>query len=220
VKHLPAKRWAWIALAGLWLAACAPAGPTAPPLPEEEARHTVYVVSNGWHGALVLERALVAGRIPEAADVEGPWLELGWGDREYYPSPDPGIGAALSAVMVPTPAVMHLAGLEGPPQSVYPALETVAVPVGETGLDRLVEGLDAAFDRGGAERAAPSGPGLYGASFFYPAHGSFHLFHTCNTWIAERLAAARPELSADGIVTADALMARVRELAGAEVVAP
>lgn len=183
------------------------------PVDEPEAAHTVYVISNGWHTGIVLARADVpAGRVSEAADFpEARYLEFGWGDREYYPTPRPTIGMALAAVFTPTPAVMHLAGRSSPPSSSAPGLEVLAVPLTATGLDRLTARLDAAFDRPEGGRAASIAPGLYANSRFYPVHGRFHLFNTCNTWTARKLSAVGIPV-ANGVMTAEDLMQRLRVL--------
>jgi len=206
----------------LGLAGCSgPAGAPAAAPDQGPAEHVVYVVSNGWHSGIVVARGALGDLVPEATDLpEAVWLEFGWGDREYFPAESPGIGTALSAVLVPTPAVVHLVGLAAPPRRHGPDDETIALPVSAEGLARLVAALDATFDRGTAQRAESVAPGLYPGSLFYPAHGEFHLFYTCNTWVAGRLQAARPELDARGVQTADDLMVRVRALAGAEVLAP
>jgi hypothetical protein len=52
-------------------------------------------------------------------------------------------------------------------------------------------------------------------AYFYPAHGGFHLFNTCNTWAARALSEAGLDISAGGVMTADDLMSRVRDLPGA-----
>ena len=52
--------------------------------------HPVHVVRHGWHSGIVVraadvpEHAWPARR--EFADAE--YLEVGWGDRAYYPAPD------------------------------------------------------------------------------------------------------------------------------------
>jgi len=38
------------------------------------------------------------------------------------------------------------------------------------------------------------------------------LFNTCNTWIAEALRSAKLDIRSQGIITADNLMEKVREL--------
>jgi len=217
----PARLGTLALLLVLGLGGCG--GPAAPPAGAPDkgpADHVVYVVSNGWHSGIVVPRSALGEFVPEAADFpEAAWLEFGWGDREYYPAENPGAGLALSAVLVPTPAVVHLVGLDTPPRRQGPEDETIALPVTAEGLARLVAALDAAFDRGTAVRAESVAPGLYPTSLFYPAHGAFHMFNTCNTWVAVKLQAARPELDARGVQTAGDLMRRVRALAGAEVLA-
>ena len=197
------------------LIGCAAMAPPAP-APEAPLSHTVRVISNGWHTGIVVRRAgLPRGRVPEAVGFAGArFLEFGWGDRAYYPSPRPGLGTTLAAALVPTPAVMHLAGLEAPPEDLYPQSEVLALRLGAAVFERLMAEIDASFERPDGVRAEAVAPGLYRDSRFYPARGRFHLFNTCNTWIARMLAAAGVEISPSGVVTAEHLMSRLRDRAG------
>lgn len=210
-------------LLALLLVACtAPPVPPAAELPAAEGPldRRVFIVSNGWHSGIVIaaEEIAAGGLLPETADFPGAaFYEFGWGDRDYYPARDPGIGLALAAALTPTPAVVHLRGLAGPPAQVYPESEVIAVPLSEAGLRRLIVRLDAAFERADAPRAQSVAQGLYADSLFYPAHGTFHLKNTCNTWVGRKLQAARPDFSPAGVVTAESLMRLVRQLEGAAV---
>ncbi len=219
----PAARRLWLLLA-VGLATCAADHPAAPPQPPPPAvsgspagaAKTIFVTSNGWHSSIVLARADVApGRIPEAADVpQARFLEFGWGDADYYPAQDPGIGLALAALLAPTPSVVHMAGLAVDPARRYPTAEVIALSLDAPGLARLVDFIHATFRRQGRPRAAATGPGLYADSRFYPAVGRFHLMNTCNTWTARALAAAGFAVTGQGITTAEELMEQVRALGG------
>jgi uncharacterized protein (TIGR02117 family) len=176
---------------------------------------TVHVVSNGWHAGIVVARAdLGALAPPEAGDFpDAPYLEFGWGDRNYYPNPRPSIADAIAAGLTPSPAVLHLAPRAGPPlprESVEVA--TIDLDPGQT--ERLARALSAAFERPSGGRAGPIAPGLYPDSRFYPATGRFHLFNTCNTWVARQLEAAGLPVSPAGVSRASDLMARLRPLGG------
>ncbi len=213
LSHLLGAAWTGL------LTACASPPATlgeARPADEGEPAHIVYIVSNGWHTGIILDRRdLPPDVVPEAEDFPAAlYLEFGWGDREYYPTPRPTVGMALAAALTPTPAVMHLAGLAQPPRRQYPLAELLAIPLTAPALDRLASGIAADFERPEGGRAETIAPGLYRDSLFYPAHGSFHLFNTCNTWTARQLAAAGLALSPSGVVTADELMKRLRALPG------
>lgn len=210
------RRWllgpALALCAAAWLATCE----TAPPLITDEGAprtRLVHVASNGWHTAIIVPAPVLAasGLLPEAADFPGAaFLEFGWGDREYYPAPEKTIGMTLAAALVPTAAVMHMAGLPFSPEIGASGREVAAVALTEAGFHRMVKALAAEFERPGAGAARPVSRGLYPGSHFYLAHGEFHLLNTCNTWTARMLRAGGIALSPYGIVTADDLMTRLR----------
>lgn len=177
----------------------------------------VQVTSNGWHSAIVVPRAaLPAEAIPETADFpDAAYLSFSWGDAEYFPEPEPSFAMTLRAGMRPTPAVMHLSGLEAPVGVTFPSVEVVDLTITADGLRALIAYLDGSFARGDDGSTASSEPGLYRFSRFYPATGKFHIFNTCNTWTARGLAAAGLAVAPRGVMTADELMTKVRPLAHA-----
>lgn len=173
----------------------------------------IHVTSNGWHTAIVVPApALIAtGAIPEAADFSGAaFLEFGWGDRDYYPARKKTLGMTLTAALVQTPAVMHVAAHPAPPEVDGTGYELISVELTEAGFRRLAKALAAEFERPMGGRAEPISRGLYSHSYFYRAHGKFHLFNTCNTWTAGMLRVSGVALSPSGIVTANKLMTRLR----------
>lgn len=202
-----------LALCAALLATCETAPPPLAPDDDSPRTRLIQVASNGWHTAIVVPAPALAatGLLPEAADFPGAaFFEFGWGDRVYYPAKEKTIGMTLSAALVPTPAVMHLAGLAAAPRDSGSSREVVSVALTEADFLRLIEALSAEFERPAGGRAASVARGLYPGSRFYNARGSFHLLNTCNTWTARMLRAAGVTLSPSGIVTADGLMARLR----------
>ena len=214
------RRWLLgpaLALCAAWLATCESA---PPPPPDDHGPRTrlIQVASNGWHTAIVVPAPALAatGLLPEAADFpDAAFLEFGWGDRTYYPAKEKTLGMTLAAALVPTPAVMHMAGLETTPKH-GGGREVVSVALTEAGFLSLIEALAGEFERPGESRAEAVSRGLYPGSYFYNARGRFHLFNTCNTWTARMLRAAGVALSPSGIITADGLMARLRTVLAVE----
>ncbi|MCE2923536.1 MAG: DUF2459 domain-containing protein [Roseomonas sp.] len=181
------------------------------------ARHRVWVVSNGWHSGVVLARADVPESvIPEIADFpQARFFEFGWGDAEFYPAREAGAWLALRAAF-PGPAVMHVAGLPDHPARIWPNVTILPFAVDADALRRLLDFLRHSFDRAGAGRAVVTARGIYPFSLFYPATGRFHVFNNCNTWTGQALTAMGLGVSLGGVNTADDLISRIRPFALAE----
>lgn len=217
----PIARPAWLVWA-IWLAACT----VAPPLPTTDSAqrvHTLYVVSNRWHTAITVDRLKIVatGLLPETVDFpDAKFLEIGWGDRAYYPAQRTTLEMTLRAAFVPTSAVMHVAGRTRAPKASPPgaASEVVQLMLSDVQFHRLIRTIAAEFDRPEGGRAEPIAPGLYPGSHFYDAHGTFHLLNTCNTWTARMLSSGGIKVSPSGVVTADAVMARLRTAIQADAV--
>ena len=210
--------WLLVVCAGLLTVACQSSSVVSTPgeAPESaEDAVTIYVTSNRWHSAIVVSReSLPAGSIPEAADFpHAIYLSLGWGDAEYYPAGQPTFGMMLRAAFQRTPAVVHLAGLRSQPQDAFPMDEIVELRIPKHEFRNIVVYLDGTFARDGSKRAQSVALGLHGFSLFYRAKGDFHLFNTCNTWTARALRAGGLPIQVFGTVSAEDLMAQVRQLA-------
>jgi hypothetical protein len=171
----------------------------------------VHLLRQSWHTGLIIDRAalLAAGLPPEAADFPGvPYLEFGWGDRAYYMSPDPTLWLTLNAALAPTPAVLHIEPRAYP--GVSAAREILVMDLSSSGFTGLASAISETVDRRSAPVARPIAYGRSPGARFYKARGSFHLFNTCNTWIARVLAAGGLAVNPDGVVTAVDLMRQAR----------
>lgn len=186
--------------------------PLYPPRPGEPVAR-VWVVEHGWHAGLVVERALIpAGLWPEQDDLpDARYLEVGWGDADFYRSPDPGLWLALRAAAGSRGSAAHLLALRAPPAP-GPGREVAEIRLSRPGFEALARFVHASFERDGRARAPRLGPGLYPASAFYPARGRYHLFNTCNTWIADALRAAGVPITPARAITAGGLLRQLRRL--------
>jgi uncharacterized protein (TIGR02117 family) len=175
--------------------------------------HRVYVTGHGQHTGL----AVHAQDVPRAAWPARPrfpearYIELGWGDSLYYPEPDPGVLLGVRALLWPTESVVHAVGAAGPLQAAFPGVEIVPLKLTREGLDRLIEFVAASHqldaEGRGQEVAASQRPD----GVFYASPRRFHLFETCNTWVARALQAGGLPVSTR-VVMSGGLMREVRAL--------
>lgn len=196
----------------LCLLCSACAGPTTPFPADGEPFVSIYVINYGKHTGLSVRRAdLPQGLWPESGDFPGAdYLEVGWGDRDYYQSGDPGLWLTLKAALWPTASVLHVVGFKGAVASRFAGYEIIRLDLARSGFAGLADYIHRSFARNGAEKAQPIGQGHGHDSLFYPARGKFHIFNTCNGWTVRALEAAGYPMGIFRPVTADQLMAKAR----------
>ena len=179
-----------------------------------------YVGRDRWHSGIIVERAAIpAGAWPPGVadrDFAGcRCLELGWGDRHYYPATNPTVFTAVRAALIPGPSVLHVAGFAGPPQGAYPWAELVRVPCSPEDFAALCRALGASFALAANGHAQPLGRGLYGyKSQFYVARGRYWIANTYNTWTLRevRVGGLPTRIGPAGTLTSGAVVAQVRRL--------
>ena len=174
--------------------------------------HRVHVVRHGWHSGIVVRAADVSERAwPARREFIGAeHLEVGWGDRAYYPAPDPSVWLGLRALLWPTAGVLHMVAFSGPVEHYFASAEIVALQITPQGFAQMVAAISASHEQDAAGQPIPLGPGLYGTSRFYASREAFHLFATCNVWTAAMLREAGVPLSPTLSPTSGALFAKLR----------
>jgi len=174
---------------------------------------TIYLVSHGWHAGIVLQRAMIPKNIwPAFADFpDAQYLEVGWGDMDYYQSPDPHIGLILKAALLPTASVLHIVGFSDPVPAYFPYSDIIRIELSSAGFENLTRSIADSFARDEAGNATSLGSGLYGYSRFYLSGESYHLFNTCNVWSARTLRTAGLPINPARAVSVESLMSQARK---------
>jgi uncharacterized protein (TIGR02117 family) len=160
------------------------------PMPVDSS--TIYVIRHGWHAGIAIRRAhLPNDRLPAMEGVPATrYLELGWGERHYFPADDPGGGTLLRAGLWPTGSVIHAVPVSGSVPDAFPKQTIVRLRIGADDLDRLAAFFRASLEVDSTGRAVPAAPGYYPDSRFFASPLRYHVFQNCNHWAAEALEAA------------------------------
>ncbi len=191
------------ALACLLLLGCA-ATPVAD-LPRAPADVAVYVVPQGGHTGLAVRMSdIPAPLVPEKRDFPGAdYLEIGWGERDFYMAPSAGPWLSFKAGVFPNRSVVHLVGVRGELARAFPASEIVAIPLSRPALEGLLRYVHDAFER-------EDGTAVALGRGFYPGRETFYVLRTCNVWTAGALRAAG--LPVRNALTVEGILAQVRLL--------
>ena len=202
---------AFTLLMSVLLCTCAsPPKDLSPPGPGEPSI-IIYLVSHGWHAGIVVKRANIpAGIWPQHNDFpDAEYLEVGWGDKDYYMTPSPHMGITLKAGLLPTASVLHIVGFNGSVTRYFAHSEVIRVELSESGFQRFCSYLENSYALDEAGRSQPLGPSLYGAGQFYLSRESYHAFNTCNVWTARGLREAGCPITPAENLSIDTLMTTV-----------
>ena len=175
----------------------------------------VFVVHNKWHAAIVAKTADIgADEMPELVHFPGAeYVEISWGDADFFPATEGGIGLALKAAFWSSGSVLHLVGFSGAVKETYGGAEIIEIGLSEQEFRRLIGFVSAEFQRKQPGRPATPRPGLFPQSRFFPANGKFSLLRTCNAWVAEAFSAAGLPVRPGFVFTAGNLAAQIKEFA-------
>jgi uncharacterized protein (TIGR02117 family) len=147
-----------------------------------DSEKTVYLVNHGWHAGIVIQQADIPALLwPESDDFSNArYLEVGWGDKDYYQTPDPHLGIAIKAMLWPTASALHIVGFDRAVTSFFPLSEIVEVRLSNDGFERMIRYIATSYYHDQDSVSKPIAKGLYGNSQFYLSGETYHLFKTCN----------------------------------------
>jgi len=191
----------------LWCAGCAASGTLLYPVQGQEEPQLIYVVSHGWHTGIVVKRDDIDAHLwPEKDDFpEALYLEVGWGDHDFYRTPKAGLGILIRAALWSPASVLLVIGMPTTVTQYFPGGDIIAIPLSRRGLEELAKFVHATYKRDERGQTIPLGPGnRHKYSTFYLAEGEYSLFNTCNSWTSKALQAAglpiRKALKAGGLM--------------------
>ncbi len=138
-------------------------------------------------------------------------LCFGFGERQFFMTPDPGLLTHLSALL-PSRSALLMTALRAPADAAFGAGNVVVLhvtPPAEAALRRFLwRSLE--LDAAGAPVRLADGP--YPGSVFWAAVDTYDAFFTCNTWTADGLRAAGLPVGGP-VVFAGQVMSQVRQIA-------
>jgi uncharacterized protein (TIGR02117 family) len=165
----------------------------------------VYVVQQELHTGIVIRQAEVDPEIwPEIRDFKNfQWVDVGWGDFDFYQAPDNDPYLALKAIAMPTASVLRVDGFQISPERYYGNYKKLKFCFTPEQFEKLCRAIASAYkrDEKGNVLVSESEYGLR----FYKAKGKYHLMNTCNTWVAEMFRKSGIKNRVAGIITAGQL---------------
>ncbi len=179
-------------LAGIALAGCVAPVTSLYTLRADEPSRLAYVVTHGWHTGIAVRTADVPqSRGPAHDDFrDAEYLEIGWGNRDYWLARRATLGVALSAGLRGTPSALRVIAFDGAVEKFFFESDIVEIGLSRRGFEALITFIRESYATDDTGGIIPLGPGPIPNSRYYLARGAYHAFNNSNQWTAKALRAA------------------------------
>ncbi len=157
---------------------------------EDDSLHTIYLIKQRWHTAIVFHTEDIDTTIlPEVKYLSGAELiDFGWGDEAFYQYPDFDWDLAYQALFYPTPSTLRMEGIFISMIEYFNLSEIVVeLKINNEQLNILLIYISETIWRDNTGKDKILSTQYLNRVYFFKANGEYHLFNTCNTWLARGL---------------------------------
>lgn len=138
-------------------------------------------------------------------------VDIGWGDEVIYQEAEIRSCSAVRAMMIPSSSVIRVEGFDADMKDVVAWSGRAAMfRLSDVEFIRLCEFIDASLMKDGDGKPVVASRHGGEVIFFRSPH-LYHMFNTCNTWIARALNHAGIDISPVCVITAGTLFRRMKE---------
>jgi len=171
---------------------------------QDDSLKTIYLIKQRWHTAVVfMVEDVDSSSLPEIKYfLKAEMIDIGWGDEAFYQHPDFDWDLAYQALFFLTPSTLRIEGIYITLQQYFAISEIVIeLKVTNEQLRNLLKYIaDTALkDEHGTDKILSTQ--YLNRVYFFKANGNYHLFNTCNTWLAKGLKRSGLNIKDDIILT-------------------
>jgi uncharacterized protein (TIGR02117 family) len=171
---------------------------------DKDGFHKIYFIKQNWHTAIVFNTQELDAQLFREYDSfsEFGLIDIGWGDEEFYQSPGFDSGLAFKALFYATPSTLRVEGINLQKKEYFNLSEIVIeLNVTDEQFKKICNYINKTFYKNDYCESVILNRNAKDKIIFYKAVGSYHLFNTCNTWLARALREAGIEIEDNILLT-------------------
>ncbi|KUG26545.1 hypothetical protein ASZ90_003609 [hydrocarbon metagenome] len=177
---------------------------------------TIYIAKSYWHTGLIIEiNELSLEALPvliKFADRE--FVDIGMGERDFYMSPSRDVVPAAKAILIPTEAAIRIAEVPGDTAFLRRTSDyLISIEIDSTSFRNLLNYVNESISKNDEGEYSVIEERAGGTIVFYNSPQSYHLFNTCNTWLARALQKGGIDIKPSDVITSKDLFYRLLDKA-------
>lgn len=171
----------------------------------------VFLVKESWHTGIMFEINYYSMEALPFLNLikDYYYVDIGWGDADFYQTPGIDLFLAAKAILVPTPTVIRIDGYKFPIEKIIEWREfAIQFKFSKEEFYKLTKFINdhIMYDENMSPIITKHDPGT--PTYFLKSFGEYHLFRTCNTWAAQAINSTGFDVDTFGLVTASQLYAK------------
>ena len=171
---------------------------------DKEGFHKIYFIKQNWHTAIVFNAGELNSDLFREFNSFSLFslIDIGWGDEEFYQYPGFDSGLAFKALFYATPSTLRVEGINLTKEDYFDLSEIVIeLEVSDEQFKKICNYINKTFYINDAGETSILNKKAGGKIIFYKSNGSYHLFNTCNTWLARGLRESGIEIEDNILLT-------------------
>jgi len=177
-------------------------------------QYKVYIINSNMHTGIVIPvNAESINKIRAMQNFKSfQFTDIGWGEEKFYQDPEENFCMGARAILWPNTSIIRIEGYRSIDGSFISWSDfTVQLTLSPNQFIKLCEFIDNSFRRSHENNLIITSEKGAGRVIFFKSVLKYHLFNTCNTWVAEALKSADFDISPFLILTAGQLYDEIKD---------
>ncbi|MCX7986218.1 MAG: DUF2459 domain-containing protein [Bacteroidales bacterium] len=157
---------------------------------DETRCKNIFLVRQSWHAALVMPSHDLKNYLSKLPNhfFHYQYIEISWGDLDFFTASKPTVWQGIKAVLFPTNSVILVQAYNTHPSLIFPLGYVFEFKISENDYRLLLAYIEKSFKTDTNNSILHlSSSTCVPYSCFYHSVDKYHLFNTCNMWIARGL---------------------------------
>jgi len=153
------------------------------------ATESIFIVKHTWHTGIIFERNKAYEFIPvlEGIFPAAEFLEIGWGDKDFFTSEKGTSGLALKAALWTTKSVLLVSPYYRDPSAFFKDTDLEKIQLTTEEFSNICSYINRSFAIDGENKLIMVKSESNVSGGFYLSSEKYHIFKTCNVWTARAL---------------------------------
>jgi uncharacterized protein (TIGR02117 family) len=178
----------------------------------EQNQYQIYIINYSYHTGIVIP---VNSESISAVDALSyfhnyTFADIGWGEEKFYQDPVDNYCMAAKAILLPNRSVLRVEGYTSG-DFISWSRYVVLINLDRIQYIKLLYFINESFTRQNGEELLIASKSRSEDIIFFKSIYRYHLFNTCNTWIAEALQRSGLDVSPFFIITARQLFDKIKD---------